>query len=131
MDAADLLGDRWAGPLGCGGGLPLRRRRLGGSLVTAFRERSRADRDSGGSEQQSDRPDRPSEPSTSPRLRSSLAKTVVRIEIRLHGDSQPYNDSADLEGLDPGARGYSVAMGLVVSLILIAVGAILIWGVER
>ena len=35
-----------------------------------------------------------------------------------------------MAGLDPGVRGYSVAMGLVVSLILIAVGAILIWGVE-
>ena len=36
-------------------------------------------------------------------------------------DSQPYNESAALAGLDLGARGYSYAMGLVVSLILIAV----------
>ena len=35
-----------------------------------------------------------------------------------------------MAGLGRGADGYSVDMGLVVSLILIAVGAILIWGVN-
>jgi hypothetical protein len=84
VDAADLLRDRRACPLRRGGGLPLRRRRLGGSLVTAFRERSRADRDGGGGEEQRGRADRPAQPSTPPRLCSSLPKTVVRVEIRLH-----------------------------------------------
>ena len=35
-----------------------------------------------------------------------------------------------MEGLRPGVGGYSDVVGLVVSLILIAVGAILIWGVN-
>ncbi len=35
-----------------------------------------------------------------------------------------------MEGLDAGVGGYTDAVGLVISLILIAVGAILIWGVN-
>jgi hypothetical protein len=84
VDAADLLRDRWACVLGRDGLLRRYRSHDALPVITAVRKRSSPDRDGGGGEEQRGRADAPAEPSTPPRLRSSLAKTVVRVEVRLH-----------------------------------------------